>query len=467
MIKGIVFDLDGVLVDAVSIHFEAFNSALKLFGYEVPPLIHSLHYNGLPTSSKLELLTQSHQLPRGLHGFINEMKQKFTRELLIQKIEPKQELIDTLKMLKAKGYKLGVASNCTRNTVSLVLKKLSISDLFDIALSKDDVTFPKPSEEIYIKAQSLLGIKPDETLIIEDSPVGLIAAKKASPHVIAIKSPLELSQSLINEKIKDAQSDFYRDPRTIEIVIPMAGSGSRFFQAGFKDPKPLIKIFNRTMIDWVVSNLTSRNFRTRFTFIVNQTHLTKYALHHYLSELSPGSRVVSVPEKTEGAACTVLLALDQLPQASPLVIANSDQWVDHPFDYFLDHSLSSNKDGMIMTFTDEDPKWSFAKTDVSGQVTEVAEKRPISNQATVGIYFFKEVGFFKSAAMQMIREDKRVNQEFYVCPVYNELIKEKKTIGVYKIEKEEMHGLGTPQDLESFISLKDKSGDSIRNLRFG
>lgn len=467
MIKGIIFDLDGVLVDAVTAHFEAFNSALKLFGFEVPPLIHSLHYNGLPTTSKLELLSQSQQLPRSLHPFINEMKQQYTRKLLTQKISPRPQLIETLSQLKSKGYRLGVASNCTRETVSLVLDRLSIDSFFDVVLSKDDVTQPKPNEEIYKKAQSLLGIHSNETLIVEDSIVGVIAAQKASPHVLVLKSPDELCADKIEKAIESTQRRTWEDPRTIEIVIPMAGSGSRFFQAGYKDPKPLIKVFNQTMIQWVVTNLSSHKFKTRFTFIVNKEHMKKYRLKDHLQEIAPGSQIVSIPGKTEGAACTVLLALENLPQDSPLVIANSDQVVDHSFDNFLSYSLSSDQDGMIMTFSDRDPKWSFAKVDSQGQVTEVAEKKPISDQATVGVYYFKKVHDFKAGCMQMIRENKRVNQEFYVCPVYNELIKTNKKVGVYPIRKEEMHGLGTPEDLQNFILFRNELNNPVGNLRFG
>lgn len=467
MIRAVIFDLDGVLVDAVVIHFEAFNSALKLFGYEVPPLIHSLHYNGLPTTSKLELLSQAQQLPRSMHGFINEMKQQYTKKRLIQNISPRPDLIETLNHLKSRGYRLGVASNCTRETVSLVLHQLSIQGLFDVVLSKDDVTRPKPHEEIYQKAQAILGLHPNETLIVEDSPVGVIAAQKASPHVLVLKSPGELNMDRIEQAIQSADRSTWQDPRTIEIVIPMAGSGSRFFQAGFKDPKPLIKIFNKTMIDWVVTNLSSQRYRTRFNFIVNKDHLERYGLRDHLTEIAPGSRIVSIPGKTEGAACTVLLALENLPQESPLIIANSDQFIDHPFDNFLDHSLQSDQDGMIMTFSDRDPKWSFAKVDSQGRVTEVAEKKPISDQATVGIYYFKKVQDFKLGCMQMIRENKRVNQEFYVCPVYNELINSKKKIGIYPIEKVEMHGLGTPEDLQKFIFLRNETNNPVGNLRFG
>lgn len=152
---------------------------------------------------------------------------------------------------------------------------------------------------------------------------------------------------------------------------------------------------------------------------------------------------------------------------SPLIIANSDQYVDHSFDHFLKHCLISENDGVIMTFPDTDPKWSFAKTNSMGNVVQVAEKNPISDQATVGIYYFSQVKLFKTSCMEMIRKNQRVNGEFYVCPVYNEIIEKDHKVGIYSIRKQDMHGLGTPADLQNFINLHDDINNRVSNLSFG
>lgn len=454
MIKAIIFDLDGVLVDAVSLHYEAFSRAINLFGFEVPPAIHGISYNGLPTTVKLEMLSQVSSLPRGLHSFINEMKQVYTQQLLNHKIKPSLTQINLLKTLRERGIRLAVASNCTRSTVDLVLEKLQIKPFFDVILSKDDVTKSKPDPEIYLRCLKQLGARGDEVLILEDSPPGILAAQKVTSHVSIVKSPSEINLSYLNAQISKFRDQTYLDPRTVEIVIPMAGLGTRFSEAGYQDPKPLIKVDGKPMIQWVIDNLSSKNYRTRFNFIVNRTHLEQFDLERQLSNLAPGCQIISVPNKTEGAACTVLLALDRIAQDRPLVIANSDQFVETSFDEFLKRALGSDKDGLIMTFPATETKWSYARLDESGSVIEVAEKKPISAHATVGIYYFKTAELFQRASFSMIRSNIRTNDEFYVCPVYNELIQAGGKVGIFPISGTAMHGLGTPEDLDLFLERK-------------
>jgi HAD superfamily hydrolase (TIGR01509 family) len=461
MIKAVIFDLDGVLVDAVEIHYQAFNRAVQLFGFEVPSAVHGFSYNGLPTLSKLEMLTQVCGLPRSLHGFINEMKQTYTHELLLEKINPSTELKNLLKELRRRGLKLAVASNCISKTVDLVLNKMQISQFFDVVLSREHVSQPKPDSGIYLKCFEKLALSAEECLIIEDSRPGVIAAKRATPHVLVVKNPKEVTLPLIEKTLKEFQSTSAAGKPVVEIVIPMAGLGSRFAEAGYRDPKPLINVRGKPMIQWVIENLQSKHYRTHFTFIVNRIHLESYRLDDRLSELAPGCNIVTVPGKTEGAACTVLLALDEIAVDRPLVIANSDQYVNFSFDSFLERAFQPQTDGLILTFPATDKKWSYARVDQKGRVTEVAEKNPISENATVGIYFFKTVKAYVEACQSMIRLEQRTNSEFYVCPVYNELIHMGSQVSLFPIPRKAMHGLGTPEDLEVFLSSFDSR--SVRN----
>lgn len=453
MIKAVIFDLDGVLVDAVELHYQAFSRAINLFGFDVPPAIHGLNYNGLPTTVKLEMLSQISSLPRGLHSFINEMKQVYTQELLNQRIKPTLTQINLLKTLRERGMKLAVASNCTRTTVELVLEKLQIRSFFDIVLSKDDVSRSKPDPEIYLRCLRLLNLSEDEVLVVEDSRPGVIAAQKATSNVAVVKSPSEVTLPFLNSQMLKFREQTFLDSRTVEIIIPMAGMGSRFSEAGYTEPKPMIPVLGKPMIQWVIDNLSSQNYRTHFNFIVNRTHLETFDLERRLSEMAPGCQIIPVPNKTEGAACTVLLALDRIALDRPLVIANSDQFVETSFDEFLATSLGSDKDGLIMTFSAHDKKWSFAKLDEKGLVAEVAEKKPISSHATVGIYYFRTAELFQRASYSMIRSNIRTNNEFYVCPVYNELIQAGGKVGIFPIHSGAMHGLGTPEDLNVFLEL--------------
>jgi dTDP-glucose pyrophosphorylase len=231
----------------------------------------------------------------------------------------------------------------------------------------------------------------------------------------------------------------------------MAGRGSRFAEAGYKDPKPLIPVNGVPMIKLVIDNLAPRRPH-RFVFVCQRQHVRAYGLEARLTAWAPGCAIVQLDGVTEGAACSVLAAEAFLDE-TPLMIANSDQYLDVAIDGYLD--AMAGLDGIIMTMTALDPKWSFVAVDGQGLATQLAEKVPISNEATVGVYNFARGRDFARAAKAMIARDLRVNGEFYVAPVYNMLIEGGARIGVHNIgaEADGMYGLGTPADLELFLRL--------------
>ena len=239
----------------------------------------------------------------------------------------------------------------------------------------------------------------------------------------------------------------------LNIVIPMAGRGSRFAKAGYTEPKPLIPIHNKPMIEVVINNLTPSQ-KHRFIFLVQIEHLSKYNLASMLEELSPNCEIINVDQITEGAACTVLLATKFIDNDDSLMIANCDQWIDIDINEYLNDQF--NCDGMIMTMTDDDPKWSFVGLSEDGFVNAVKEKDPISNEATVGIYNFSKGNDFVQAATSMIDNKLKVNGEYYVAPVYEQLISRGAQIKFYNIGfvNDGMYGLGTPDDLEHFLKKK-------------
>lgn len=251
----------------------------------------------------------------------------------------------------------------------------------------------------------------------------------------------------------------------LTIVIPMAGRGSRFTVAGYPLPKPLISVGGPTMIEVVIENLRPRR-EHRFVFLCLQEHLDMYPLEALLRKRCAACEIVPVPAVTQGAACTVLMAKGHIDNDDGLMIANSDQWVDCSIDDYLDTMERDGSDGLIMTMTATDPKWSFLRADEAGWVTEVAEKQPISREATVGIYNFRRGCDFVAAAECMIESGTRSNGEFYVAPVYNQLIAFGRRISHRNVgfEGEGMYGLGTPQDLAHFLSLAvaDKATALVR-----
>lgn len=237
----------------------------------------------------------------------------------------------------------------------------------------------------------------------------------------------------------------------LNIVIPMAGAGSRFANAGYTFPKPLIEVKGKPMIQVVVENLTPKNTTDyKFTFIVQREHAQKYELKALLNLIAPNCNVVMIDGLTKGAACTMLLASEYIDNDDELLMANSDQFIVGGISDYLDFSQNNSFDGTIMSFKATHPKWSFARLDENGNVEEVAEKKPISNIATVGLYFFKRGADFVRGAKAMIAKNITTNGEFYVCPVYNEMILEDKIIKTFDIG-DRMHGIGTPEDLNLFL----------------
>jgi NDP-sugar pyrophosphorylase family protein len=239
----------------------------------------------------------------------------------------------------------------------------------------------------------------------------------------------------------------------INILIPMAGAGSRFAKAGYEKPKPFIDVNGKPMIARVLENLSYPE--ARYILVGRKDQMEQES--ELVKEIEEKYNAIFVPiEKlTEGTACTVLYAKKMIDNDTPLLIANSDQIVDMNIGDFIDDCKNRNLDGSILTFIDKEmsSKWSFAKTDDMGLVTEVKEKIVISDRATVGIYLFSRGKDFVDSAIEMIIENDRVNNEFYTCPTYNYLIKEGQKIGIYDIEFDQMHGIGTPEDLNLYLDF--------------
>ena len=452
MIKLLIFDLDGVLVEAKNIHYETLNKALKNIDdkYTISWDEHLNKFDGLKTNQKLDMLTKEKGLPIDKHKIVWEEKQKLTLKSLSLLIESTQ-LQETFSKLVNDGYKIACCSNSVRKTVLTVLSKLGIIEYFDLIISNEDVKNSKPHPEMYWSAISTMGVLPEETLIVEDSPYGLLAADRSKSNVLRVLSPKDVNYENINNKIieikynKNMKTPKWVDKK-LNVLIPMAGAGSRFEKSGYTFPKPLIDVNGEPMIKIVSENL---NIDANFIYIVQKSHREKYNLDTLLSLITPNCKIVEVDGITEGAACTTLLAKEFIDNDKPLIMANSDQFIEWDSNEFMYKMNETNADGGIVTFTSIHPKWSFAKIDDNGFVTEVAEKKPISDIATVGVYFWKRGSDYVKYAEQMISKNIRVNDEFYVCPVFNEAIGDNKKIRVFNIKK--MWGLGTPEDLNNYL----------------
>jgi dTDP-glucose pyrophosphorylase len=237
----------------------------------------------------------------------------------------------------------------------------------------------------------------------------------------------------------------------LNVVIPMAGLGSRFAKAGYDLPKPFVDVNGAPMIERVLENLSYPGMRC--LLLARREHVERYP-HHVASIRSKFPvEFIIIDGVTEGAACTVLFARKYFANETPLLLANCDQIIDGGAAAMIDDCRARDLDGSVMVFKNvaRNRKWSFVRLDVEGFVVEAREKQPISDLATVGLYMFSRGVDFLDAAIEMIIRNERVNGEFYTCPVYNALVAWKRKIGVYEIAPEAMHGIGTPEDLDLYL----------------
>lgn len=206
-IKAVIFDMDGVLIDAKEWHYEALNKALGLFGYQISRYEHLVTYDGLPTRKKLEMLSLEQKLPKELHPFINEMKQQYTMEIVHAKCKPVFQHEYALSHLKAKGYKIGVASNSIKNTIEVMMRKSNLLPYLDIIMSNEDVKEGKPSPDIYIKTMTALNVRPDQCVIVEDNINGIKAGTDAGGYVMQVSDVEDVTLDHIMYFIQKIQEE--------------------------------------------------------------------------------------------------------------------------------------------------------------------------------------------------------------------------------------------------------------------
>lgn len=207
MIKAIIFDMDGVLIEAKDWHYESLNRALRLFGMEISRYEHLTTFDGLPTRRKLQMLSAQGGLPTELHEFINDMKQRYTLEIVQTQCKPRFNHEYALSKLRAKGYRMAVASNSVRNTIEVMMQKAALSDYLEFIVSNQDVVKPKPDPEMYNYAIAKLGISPVECLIVEDNENGVRAARASGGHVMEVTEVSDVTYANISARIAECDQE--------------------------------------------------------------------------------------------------------------------------------------------------------------------------------------------------------------------------------------------------------------------
>lgn len=443
----VVFDLDGVLLDFCEVHYNTLNLAIaSVVGEEhiISRKAHETTYNGRTTRDKLALLGFDKDTTEAIYA----KKQELTAERIAQDVHPSPKVREILTTLKSKGYKVACASNSIRSTIVAALTAMNVIDLFDVVLSNQEISKPKPDPEIYISTISKLETTPSKTIVFEDSWIGISAAIKSGACCQRVKNPDELTLDLVLSSIEYCNRGGNPLTRDMTVVIPMAGNGSRFAKAGYKDPKPLIPVFGKPMIRWVVDNI---GIDAQYVFIIRKDFENDA---EFLKTIVPRCKIIVLDKVTDGAARTVLLSEELINNQNPIIIANSDQYIEFSsIDFVTSFLYDPSQTGFcakISTFDGlRNPKWSYAATDENGHVTVVKEKDPISDHATTGVYMWRHGSDFVRFAKQMIAKDIRVNNEYYVAPVFNEALEAGLSICISDCEK--MWGLGTPEDLDVFI----------------
>ena len=204
-IKAVLFDMDGVLIDAKDWHYEALNKTLGLFGIEISRYDHLHTFDGLPTKVKLEMLSEQYYLPRHLHSFINELKQSYTSDIIYQKCHPMFHHEYALSKLHNEGYKIAVCSNSVRNTIDLMMEKAALTEYLDLIISNEDVKKAKPDPEMYLTAISKFGLRPEECVVVEDNPNGIQAGKASGAYVLEVATIYDVNYANIMNKIRECE----------------------------------------------------------------------------------------------------------------------------------------------------------------------------------------------------------------------------------------------------------------------
>ena len=453
MKKLVIFDLDGCLVESKDLHYYSLNSALERIDEKLKISYdeHLAIYDGLNTTKKLELLSINKGLEKKYYTQIWEDKQKSTFDL-IKNFSKDEKLIKIFKHIKSKGYNIAIASNSIRETVKLFLLQLGIMEYVDVFVSNEDVSRTKPFPEMYWKCMTLLNALPKNTLIVEDSHIGRQGAIDSGAHLLAVEDSYDLTLEKIIRKLDEInnmkkENDIPWIDKKLNVVVAMAGLGSRFAEKGYTFPKPMIDVSGKPMIQVVVENL---NMDANYIFLVQKEHIENYNIEHMLNLIKPNCKVIPVDGLTEGSPCTVLLSKEYIDNDNPLFLANCDQYMEWNSNEAMYSFTNDDIDGGLLVFNAVSPKWSFCKLDENGFVSEVAEKNPISDIANTGCYYWKKGSDFVKYAEQMINKNIRFKNEFYTAPVYNEAIQDGKKIKVKFIDR--MWGLGVPEDLEYFVN---------------
>ncbi|MCX2718541.1 glycosyltransferase family 2 protein [Lentiprolixibacter aurantiacus] len=242
--------------------------------------------------------------------------------------------------------------------------------------------------------------------------------------------------------------------RKLDVLIPLAGTSIFFNESNYPFPKPLIEVNGKPMIQLVLEQLNSMEIVEKFIFVLNSEDCRKFHLDSVLRLLTDNRcEIIKLDKTTKGAACSVLMAIDEINPEKELLICNGDQIIEEDYNDIIGHFRTDDYDAGVVTFNSVHPRWSYVRLDKKGEIIETAEKRPLSNSAIAGFYYFKKGQMFVDAAMKMIEKGASVNDAYYIAPTLNELVLQNCKLGVYAIENEKYHSFYSPQNIKAYESI--------------
>ncbi|KAI8914594.1 HAD-like domain-containing protein [Gorgonomyces haynaldii] len=452
IVKLIIFDLDGVLIDSRELHYEALNRALEEVDprYVIPLDEHLTKYDGRPTTAKLNMLTAEKGLPKELHDTVWRLKQEKTFEVINDTFKFDDRLRMVLSGLKQRGYTLYCASNSIFKTILLMLLRKGLLEFFDYILSCEDVLHPKPAADIYIQCMRRENLDCREVMIVEDSQVGRRAALLSGAHLCPVENPSDVTLEKLMMRIEHVNMTQQLPPEplakeNVNVVIPMAFSYSEYEKSGFLYRGPLLEVNGRPMVKMVVDNI---KIPGHMTFIAMRNQYEQYHLQYMLDSLAPKSTHITT-DGTPGQIFTVLLAQKQIKNDAPLFIVNCHQYIEWDAEHFYKQCLTTDADGVIATFKATHPRYSYVDLDDQGRICDVAETDVISDNATCGVYFWKRGSDFVNYAQRLIA---RNPEALTSIMAYKEAIEDGLNFEAYPVTA--CWQLKFPKDLENFYRRK-------------
>lgn len=433
-----LFDLDGVLVDTLNIQYNSTVKAIsKYVNINLTEGLEKILRSNITTSKKLDYLIQKNIISKEQKNIIYSEKKKISNDKF-KNLLLDDEKIKLFSFLKDKSCLISVVTNGNRKSAEIILKSLGLYNFLDLLISNQDVTNPKPHSEPYVKAISHFGGDLKDFIIFEDSETGLIAANGTGCKVYQVTKVSDINLDLI-KRINNLNRN---------ILIPAAGLGSRFQQRGFKLQKPLIELGNKTLIHHAISSL---DIEGNYIFIIRKIdNNSNIKLIELLRSIKRDCKIIEIDYVTEGSASSCYLAKELIDNDNELIISNCDQILEWNSKKFLEYS--SNYDCSVLTFKSNEKQHSYIKTDENNKGIEIKEKEVISDNALVGVHYFKKGSDFINSYEYIFKNKIKFKNEYYLSTVCNNLINQGKEVVNYTFPKNELYySTGTPKDYFKYM----------------